>query len=182
MDLDRNSSGELISEVIQNNYELLNEDYAELPKLVNSRKFPRNWALPTDQDNPQYSTNVVEYYQGDEPSLPRYPDPWKFETGTASPFLADRNDLNDSLALGFQWLKMLKIPVTTLITIRAILNMIIDSIEVTGPKTPIGLTKILADFIVKNFPASVPKPSGSTLPDFNEITYDLGNLIEIYNS
>ena len=182
MDLDRNSEGNLISEVIANNYALLNENFAEMPKLVNSRKFPRDWALPTDQDNLQYSTNIVEYYEGDEPLQPRFPDPWKFESGKASPFLADRNDLNDSLALGFQWLKILRIPVTTLITIRSILNMIIDSIEITGPKTPIGLTKILADFIVKNFPSAVPTPSGSPLPDFNEITFDLGSLIETYNS
>ena len=182
MDIDRNSEGELISEVVANNYELLNGDYAEMPDLLNNRTFPRDWALPTDKDNEQFSTNIVDYYQGDEPIQPLYPDPWKFETGKASPFLADKNDLNESLALGFQWLKILKIPVTTLFTIRAILNMIIDSIEITGYKTPIGLTKIFADFIVQNFPIFVPTPSGSTQPDFNEITHDLGNLIEIYNA
>ena len=182
MDIDRNSEGELITEVISNNYELLNANFAEMPGLANGRKFPRDWAKPTNQDDLQFSTNIVDYYQGDEPLQSQYPDPWKFESGKPSPFLADKNDLNDSLSLGFQWLKILKIPVTTLITIRSILNMIIDSIEITGYKTPIGLTKILADFIVKNFPIAVPTPSGSTLPDFNEITYDLGNLIEVYNS
>ena len=181
MDIDRNSEGDLISEVIANNYALLNEDYADMPKLANNREFPRDWALPTNQDDLQFTTNVVDYYQGDEPCQPNYPDPWKFETGKPSSFLSDKNDLNDSLALGFQWLKILQIPVTTLITIRSILNMIIDSIEVTGYKTPIGLTKIFADFIVKNFPIKVPTPQGSTLPDLNEITVDLGNLIECYN-
>ena len=181
MDIDRNSQGDLISEVIENNYALLNDDYAEMPALINNRKFPRDWAKPTNQDNPQYSTNIVDYYQGDEEQQPKYPDPWKFNTGKPSQFLADRNDYNESLALGYQWLKILKVPVTTLITIRSILNMIIDSIEITGYKTPIGLTKIFSDFIIKNFPVKVPTPPGSTLPDFNEITTDLSSLVEVYN-
>jgi hypothetical protein len=60
--------------------------------------------------------------------------------------------------------------------------MIIDTLEITGFKTPIGLTFVLSDFIVKNFPSDYPRNIENNLPDFEEITDDLTNLIEIYNS
>ena len=177
--MESQSFGSMIENIRTNNREAMNEDYEEMPVLEFHRAFPR---VIDRTDAPEwYSERFMEYHDGETIFVPKIPDPWKVSEGQPSEFLADRQDFYESLELAGEWTQFLKIPATTLIMIRSLLNMICDTIEVEGFMTPIGLTRAFSDYMVKNFPDDIPRIGNPPVPDIEDECVEMGNLFEIYN-
>ena len=173
------SFGTIIENIRVNNREAMNEEYEEMPELELQRTFPRN--INRDEDPKWYSQRYKQYYEGDLPFIPQIPDPWKVSEGLPSSFLNDRNDFYESLDLAKQWTEFLNIPATTLIMIRSLLNMILDTIEIEGYLAPIGITRLFSDYIVKNFPDDIPRTGNPPMPDIEDECVEMGDLFEIYS-
>ena len=177
--MDSQSFGSIIDNIRINNREAMNEEYEEMPELALNRTFPRN--INRDEDPAWFSQRYKEYHDGETPFIPQIPDPWKVSEGLPSQFLADRNDFYESLDLAIQWTQFLKIPATTLIMIRSLLNMILDTIEVEGFLAPIGITRLFSDYIVKNFPEDIPRIGNPPMPDIEDECVEMSDLFEIYS-
>ena len=177
--MESHSFGSIIENIRVNNREAMNEDYEEMPDLELHRTFPRN--INRDEEPEWFSQRYKQYYEGEAPFIPQIPDPWKVSEGLPSQFLGDRNDFYESLDLAKQWMEFLKIPPTTLIMIRSLLNMILDTIEVEGYLAPIGITRLFSDFMVKNFPEDIPRIGNPPIPDIEDECIEMGDLFEIYS-
>jgi hypothetical protein len=183
-DMESQSFDNMVQEIRTNNREALESEFEAMPELINKRPFPRE-LVRTSEDGPDwFSPRFTDYWEfdGENEFVCKKPDPWKISEGEPDHFLADREDLMESLELGKMWMNFLKLPPTTLLMIRSLLNMIIDSIECLGPQTPIGVTRSFSDFIVKNFPDDIPRTNTDPpIPDIDDELVNMMNLIEIYN-
>ena len=175
------SFGSIINTIRTNNNEALNSEFEEMPELERQRTFPRNIDRD-DANGPDWFTERFrQYHDGETEFFPETPDPWKVNEGHHSSFLLDRGDMVDSVELGKEWMNFLKLPPTTLIIIRTLLNMISDTIEVEGPRTPIGITRIFAEFIINNFPEDIPRTGNPPVPDIDDECVEMVSMIEVYN-
>ena len=178
-DIEPLSFGSEIDAIRNHNTQAMNAEYEEMPELELQRTFPRN--IDREEDPEWFSEHIVEYHDGEDEFVPEKPDPWRINRGLPSSFLTDRNDMYYSLELGKEWMTFLKLPPTTLIIIRSLLNMLLSTIEVEGPLTPIGLTRIFADFVSNNLPDDIPRIGNPPVPDIDDECIELGDMIECYN-
>ena len=181
-DMESQSFDTMTSNIQARNREAMDSQYETMPTLINHRSFPRNINRDTDEGPDWFPERYVEYHDGESQFVPKKPDPWYISEGLPDDFLADREDFYVSWELGKQWMNFLQLPPTTLIMIRSLLNMIIDSVENTGYRTPIGVTRVFSDYIIKNFPDDIPRTeTNPPLPDIEDELTDISDLIEVYN-
>jgi hypothetical protein len=179
-DMESQSFETSINEIRANNNAALNADYEAMPELEKGRTYPRNINRDTNEGPDWFSEKYLEYHDGETEFVPEIPDPWKINGGISSSFLVDLDDIDASIDLGEQWMVFLNIPPTTMIMIRSLLNMIVDTIEVEGYKSPIGITRIFSDYMAKNFPDDIPRTGNPPVPDIEDECVMMGDMIEIY--
>ena len=128
-----------------NNAQLLSSNLEDQPLLARCRAFPRDCAIqPTTEEEIMYTRDEPEYAL-DPTQLPQQPDPWKFENNMYSDFWEGEQDKDESLHCTEEWFEYIEVPITTLYLLRAMLNNLIDTIEIRGFLTPIGLLKNFGD-------------------------------------
>ena len=180
-DMESQSFETSINEIRANNNAALNSDYEAMPVLERQRSFPRNINRDIDEGPNWFSERFIEYHDGESDFLPEIPDPWKINGGVLSSFLVDLDDVDASIDLGRQWMVFLRIPPTTMIMIRSLLNMILSTVEIEGYNCPIGITRIFSEYMAKNFPDDIPRTGNPpTVPDIEDECVQMGNMIEVY--
>jgi hypothetical protein len=167
-------------QLAESNANLLSRNYEVQPLLSYKREFPRDCALePTTEEEIMYTRDVQEY-EIDPTVLPQQPDPWKFENELYSAFWeGGMRDEERSLACTEAWFGYINVPITTLFIIRALLNNIIDTIEIRGFMTPVGLLKNFGDFLAKNWPNKIPVNPETGRYKISE-EFDMTNMVKSF--
>ena len=172
-----NSFDEEIRIILETNEQRLQEYFQDQPPLALKREFPRDCAIqPETEEEIMYTRDYPEYAE-DPTQLPQQPDPWRFENKMYSDSWQGEQDQENMLACTTEWFEFIGVPITTLFVIRALLNNVINAIEIRGFMTPVGILKVIGDYIAKNWPGKLTRDSQTGKLNAAN-THDMTTMIE----